>query len=508
MSNISKWKIALLSTSLDLHDLRSRVTTSLKETGFNLLAFEDKDFIVEPLVSSHEACLIAVQQCDIAILIIDRRSGGLYLGIGPETITEAEFERVQKTGKIVIPCVRKEAENERHMAFTQLKESQKKYPLRPLDEIKKGISLSYVDNWKVLEFIEKVRKSDLDNFIIYFDNVEDLVVQLQGRLRNLTRYIAQMIAIKQAEHVKKIKTSVGLYLSVGDILTEKYFIESVPYKIQSGVYYIKHNESANKIISLPQSQNASILVIGLPGTGKSTLLIKGFLEHVEKCILEKSRRVPFYLSLRGKGIEYHFNIKSYIDDSCREYLQKEMFPIFDLGLLEPVFYIDGFDELAEVTSKKGINHIRNSEIFSHPLILCSRTLFARMYVGVELGDLFNIIMELSEWKNENSWDYIKIYCKIRSKPDIYNKLITYYKGKEGNAEFFKNPLLLTMFLWIIEESDIKLPLSRTDNATIIDEFINHWIEREIPRYDKFNIEQHKLNEDIKKRVRNLKLEHL
>jgi len=62
---------------------------------------------------------------------------------------------------------------------------------------------------------------------------------------------------------------------------------------------------------------------------------------------------------------------------CTQYLRKDIYPIFESSHIEPVFYIDGFDELAEQSLDIDLQNIISSTFFSSPFIVSSRTRFAK-----------------------------------------------------------------------------------------------------------------------------------
>jgi len=49
---------------------------------------------------------------------------------------------------------------------------------------------------------------------------------------------------------------------------------------------------------------------------------------------------------------------------------------------------------------------------------------------------------------------------------------------------FQNPLLLTIFLYIVEQSQMRLPLALTDQVSVYERFIDLWITRELGRLER------------------------
>jgi len=469
----SKWSVAIISTDLDLHYLRDAVESTLKELGFEVIAFEQPDYPVYPNVHSHEACLIALQNCDIVVLIIDKRFGGLYLGNGPESITMKEYRKAYELGKIIIPCISNKAAEEWRTLSHIVKQLVENGNIS-LGDVREKISPKYVDNWDVLDFIGEIHEADKNNFVVYFDSTGELQNRLKGRLKGLTRFICHKIVKAQMQYVESIKTTT-FALSIGDVLKRGYFIEP-PYELLSGTSL---EETVSQICDL-SDKDVKIMIVGEPGIGKSTLLLKSFLTYAEKCLKEKSNRIPFYLSLRGLGPTYHFNFKQFIRELCQQYLGKDIYPLFEASHIEPVFYIDGFDELAEQAQDIELRKVLRSKFFSSPFIVCSRTRFAEERLGsLGFSSQIQVLIRLLPWEKELSWEYVRKFCDLRGKPQLYGEIFNAYYGTEETKRIFENPLLLTMFLWIIEESGMKLPLDVRDQVSVYEKFIDLWIKREL-----------------------------
>lgn len=469
-----KWNVALISTDYDLHYLRDPIVNMLKTLEFDVTAFEEPNYPVQPYVHSHEACLLSLQSCDIAILLIDKRYGGLFFGEGPDSITKKEYLEAINEGKVIIPCVNKEAWNERYILDKTVKQIAKDKNISIVDA-RENIKPSYVDNWEVLDFIEEIRRAVIDNFIIQFEDFTDFKEMLKGRLQALTPFICNKIIEKQIDSVKKQRTTFNL-ISLGDIINKGYFTEP-PYKILIGD--IPSDEDVSNICNLTNNNDKQIMIIGEPGLGKTTLLVKSFLNHAKFCLENKRFRIPFYLNLRGRGQNYKLDFEQFIKERCQENLGKDMYPLFDKNRIEPVFYIDGFDELSEQSSDSDLQNLINS-IYSDPFIICSRTRFANKRLE-NLNFEIQILIELLNWNKEISWTYIKEFCNLRNKPELYTEMYEAYYKKEEMKEIFENPLLLTMLLWIVEESEMELPLELSDQVTVYDKFIDLLIKREFAK---------------------------
>lgn len=170
-------KIFLSSTVFDLVDLRLALASALEAHGtYEVVYNESPKFPIKRGIHSHDVCLDAVKECDIYILVIDKRYGGTYAGTKyPKkdvSITWYEYITAFKKGKEIHTFVRKETWDERPI----YKRYKQKYQGKELEPF-------YVDDIRVFEFIEYVVHQPKCNWIDQFNTVEDLKRVLQERLR-------------------------------------------------------------------------------------------------------------------------------------------------------------------------------------------------------------------------------------------------------------------------------------------------------------------------------------
>jgi hypothetical protein len=470
------WTIGIISTGYDMRDLRATLATMLSdEMGFRVLAYERPSFPVEPGVHSHEACVQAFHQADIMILIIDKRYGGLYLGYGDLSVTVQEYRTAVQRGKILIPCVRSESWQDRHSCFSILRELEQKGVVDPRSQI----SPTYVDKWAVLDFIEEVRKADKDNFVIIFRDATNLQSQLKGRLRGLSRHLISKIVERQGRLVKDTRTTTGMAFSLGDVLSKGYFLEP-PYVVKSG-----DTGSEEKITALTarfQAEDCCIAILGQPGSGKSTLLGKTFLDHAQQSLEDGSNRLPFYVSLRGRGVNFSFSFIEYVNNCFATLFEKQMYPQIELTHVKPVFYMDGFDELSEDIGKLDLRRLYDSDMFRHPFILCCRSRFAAEHLNeVTLGSRLSLVVELQPWDEATTQRYIREFCRLQNREELAAETEKVFQEQPGMEEISTNPLLLTLFLWVVQESEMSLPLDVRGKRTLFDKCLQMWAKRELAR---------------------------
>jgi len=478
-----KWTIGIISTDYDLHDVRNNIIEELKSLKFQISAFEDSSFPVEPFTHSHEACLYALDRVDIVILIIDHRYGGLFLGKdGNVSITEKEFDKTISSNKIFIPCIRKSIWDERDYLSKQVKSLKKKY--KDTSKIRKLIQPIHAQNWDLIDFIEKIKKLDTDNYLVFFDDLSELRENIIGRLQGISRFICQRIVESQIDHVRALKTTTGLALSVGDVLDNNYYVEP-PFIIKSGGK--SKTKKIGNVIQHILERNLGLLIIGEPGIGKSTVILKAFIENAKNSIIDKSYTLPFYVSLRGKGINYHFSFEKYIEDCFIYYLKKEKYPLLSITDIYPILFIDGFDELSDDYSNFEIEKVLQNDFFNKNFIASSRTRFAEINLNnITFGNKISLIVEIVDWDISHAKKYIRKFCNNRKRKDLISKIDDMLNASSDLHNIYINPLLLSLYLWIIEESGMEIPININDKISLYDKCLKILANRES---DKLRIQE-------------------
>ena len=146
-------------------------------------------------------------------------------------------------------------------------------------------------------------------------------------------------------------------MTLGDVLSRGYYVEP-DYDMQSGT--LDDGESLDASIVNSLKQQRSTLVVAEAGYGKTTVLAKSYLRHVDTFLRTRGYDIPFYISLKARGDEYHFDIEKYLEESFIEDLDKETYPFFTLESIRPYFYLDGFDEIAEKLTDRKSTRLNSS----------------------------------------------------------------------------------------------------------------------------------------------------
>lgn len=474
---ISRWVISVLSTDYDLHEQRIAIINMLKKKDVTVSAFELADFPDENGIHSHDNCIKALDRADIAILVIDKRYGGIYFQSTSDdsneesqhSVTEKEYLSMLEQGKPVFVFVSTESWNERHAYRVQYKAWAKKQGLQESainefqgkQDFDKLYQPTYVQSVGVIDFIQLIQDSyskfsSSKNWISQYNSTADLIEKIIGKLSQHTRAELDKIVEKQTEKLKSRHTSTGLGCSLEDVINKGFYIEP-SYAIESGKLTGGDTLAYRLLNSI--KGNKSILVFGEAGYGKTTVLAKTYLLHAEEYKANNAYHIPFYLWLKKQSSSYHFNLNIYIQESFiydRKYLP---YPFLDLSNIKPYFYFDGFDELAEKMTPEDVERICKSNMFRSPVLLTCRNQYAYRYINnSSFTDMFSTRVNIKDWNPEMASRYIDNFCQIQNMGDDFKAAIhqLILNNNDLNS-IIDSPLLITMLLWIVERRRMTVP---------------------------------------------------
>ncbi len=158
------------STVEDFGDVRESIAKRLRRRGYVVRLSEEPEFPVEPGMTSHDACLAAVRQANVFVLLVGQRFGGEYREQN-KSITWREWEEAHAAGLVTIILIQREANEVAREVFVRRKQltSKKAGTPREIDKMlraefpdKKPLVHRVVD---VQRFIDNIRKGHIDNWI-------------------------------------------------------------------------------------------------------------------------------------------------------------------------------------------------------------------------------------------------------------------------------------------------------------------------------------------------------
>lgn len=499
---IQPWIVSVLSTAYDLKEYRQEVISMLKEKGFTVSAYELPEFPVEPNLHSHDSCLAALGRVDIAIVIVDKRSGGTYCGIEDNSknysITESEYFGAIKRGIPVFLFVNEKTYDEYYSYKKLFKKfcSDKGYSSKKTEDqmmyrerFDGEYSCTYVEKSQTLHFIDDIQKSfqehGVSNWMDFFTNIDELKVAVEGKLKGYSRLLIQSLAEAQKEFLLNRHTSTAIGMSLGDVFSSGYYIES-PHKIVSGSAKIRctSDDLSNEIKEVLPTDD-SILIYGEAGYGKTTILAKCFSEHVDSVKSNTVYDLPLFLPLRNKGNDYKFDIEEFITDDMKELMLKERYPYLNLNQLKIRFYCDGFDELAESLSDTDLTRISKSSIFRNPLVLTCRQQYTTRYLNqYNFSDKFGIRIQMKKWDITTAKKYISNFCMnggICDEDKI--KIIDAIEKNNDLQELLDSPLLVTMFLWFLDNEHEEKDLEDISRVELFNCWMTDLSKRECSKFE-------------------------
>ncbi len=471
------WIISLISTDYDLKNERKAIIEFLKSYEIEVSAFEEPKFPVPEGYHSHDVCIHNLERANIAILLINERYGGFYYADKGVSITEKEYELLNVP---TIVLVNKKVWDERAIYRKQQKSS----GLSEEEYAKSGkYNPHYVQNVNVFCFIDKIQKSyetkGRSNWLNFWDNPSDLTRILPDVLSSRSGTILHDILDKQIKEVKSKKTSTALSMSLGDVFDKGYYIEPGVTCVSGE---IGDNECLTTNINNRLKEGDSCLVLGDAGAGKTTLMAKSFLEMAQD-LGANSFIIPAYVWLRRMSPDSSFSIEKYLEDCCDRFLNKKPYPFFNLHGFSFIFYLDGFDELTEKISKEDLTHLYTSDFFKWPLMLTSRIQYADRYIiSNEFASKFNCCIKLTDWNIETAKKYIGQFCELQGKDTSYvQRIMTLLVENRDLNDVLNSPLLITILLYVIEQSRMTIPETITSRVQLFEKCLNCLAQREIDK---------------------------
>ncbi len=468
------WIVALISTDYDLGDERKAVINFLHDNHMEVSAFENPSFPVQEDIHSHENCIKALQRADLAILLIKERYGGQYYFNQDISITQAEYDALHIP---TIVLVNRRTWDERASYRRQQRKS-------GLGEEEFACSKAY-DGGKIdineIRFIDRIQEAyqtdGRSNWLNFWEDVEDLKRILPQVMTSRSATIMHEILKSQIVEVRNKRTSTGLSMPLGDVFDRGYYIEP-EYVVQAGL--IDNSDALTDGLVQKMLERESCLILGEAGAGKTTLMAKCFLE-MAKSVVENPFFIPVYVWLKGMSPESLFSVKEYLQIGCEKYLQKECYPFFNLNDFRFVFFLDGFDELAEKLTKEELHRLYSTEMFSWPLMLTSRLQYADRYLnGNEFASKFSCYITLKDWTPETAKRYITQFCKLQKKDRAFEERIMTLLIENGDLhDVLKTPLLITILLYVIDRSRMEIPETIRSRTQLFEECLDRLAEREI-----------------------------
>jgi len=200
---VAKLKILISSTCYDLGVVRSELRPFIKELGHESVMSDQKDITYDPDEHTHTSCINEVKNCDMVILIIGSRFGGVCIPPALEeidisllstkskktkalkgkyifSITQAEVLKAIELSIPIYTFILTGVDHDHH--FYEKNKNNPKIDIKDVDfpSIENEKSAEYI-----FEFINYLKGRTTNNSIATFDKVSDIKDYLKGQWSHL-----------------------------------------------------------------------------------------------------------------------------------------------------------------------------------------------------------------------------------------------------------------------------------------------------------------------------------
>ena len=162
-------RVFISSTCYDLKHIRENLKFFVKTIGYEPVLSDEGDVFYSPYSHTHESCLKEVETCQLFILIIGGRYGGNFKD-SDKSITNNEYKEAVKQNIPIFTLVETGVYSD-HNVYNKNKKDK--------PDIYKDISYPNIDDIKIFDFVDEVRKNDKNNAIQPFRNFSDMEIYLK-----------------------------------------------------------------------------------------------------------------------------------------------------------------------------------------------------------------------------------------------------------------------------------------------------------------------------------------
>lgn len=214
-------KVFVSSTCYDLNEIRLNLKNYIQEFGCDSVMSEFGDIFYDPTAHVQDACVDAIKQSDLFILIIGNSYGSLYYDEStsidtPDSVTVREFKKALslKIPKIVFinMFVNYDYHNYRKFLNEHFKEFFSKHTVNEEDKeleqlrIKRDFDGTYKFNQPsykyIFYFLDQIKELQTNNAYFEFNNSNDIKLNLK---KQFAGYFYNALKISQDKLVNKVE---------------------------------------------------------------------------------------------------------------------------------------------------------------------------------------------------------------------------------------------------------------------------------------------------------------
>ncbi len=171
LTQVAEWRcqvanprVFVASTCYDLKYIRENLKYFIRKLGYEPVLSEEGGVFYDPAKHTHDSCVSEIPNCQMLVLIIGGRYGGLHKDT-TKSITSVEYSEAVKQRIPVFALIEQSVLSEHHVYLENKSNS-------AVDESK--IKYPAVDSTMIFDFIDDVRKSSFNNAIHPFADFSDI----------------------------------------------------------------------------------------------------------------------------------------------------------------------------------------------------------------------------------------------------------------------------------------------------------------------------------------------
>jgi len=303
------WRVLLLSVGRSTENVRSELVSHLHGLGFQATSYDNTGYPADPGRDTVAACIEAIDQHDIVLAVLDEQEGSEvrpdridpkireYLereellpapgsGLAIPTIVQLEVLTALKRGKPTLRLISKSASDGAGALMNMLQAGELELMPRSSSPAAPAQELIDAENWRALARFYEVPSGVLASFrhVLFLRDLqeqwawyyapaslEDLRAKASEALSNAPLMLVRSAFAQVSARLNSIRPPVGA-LSLGDLLRRRLILPP-PYRVMSGADSgeIYSPETASGALREWLTSRESVLLLGQPGLGKSTL---------------------------------------------------------------------------------------------------------------------------------------------------------------------------------------------------------------------------------------------
>ena len=192
-------KVFVSSTCYDLKYIRENLKLFIESQGYDSVFSENGDIYYDPKIHTHDACINEVSSCQLLVLIIGGRSGGKFRD-SDKSITNMEYREAIEQ-KIPVFTLIEDAVYKEHYVY---KENEKNIAVNA-----KEITYPNIDDIKILEFIDEVKRRMSNNAFFTFNDYNDIEQYLKKQWAGMMyRFLTdQSESLKVGDLLKQLQVA-------------------------------------------------------------------------------------------------------------------------------------------------------------------------------------------------------------------------------------------------------------------------------------------------------------